>query len=49
MSAHFGKHSLGNGLLEECFSKGEGMANWTDERIKNRIKELDLRPKKCLG
>ena len=38
-----------NGLLREYFPKGEDMANLTDEEVSSGIRELNLRPKKCLG
>ena len=38
-----------NGLLREYFPKGEDIANWTDKEINSKIKELNLRPKKCLN
>lgn len=38
-----------NGLLREYFPKGEDIANWTDEEINGKIKELNLRPRKRLN
>ena len=38
-----------NGLLREYFPKGEDIANWTDKEINSKIKELNLRPRKCLN
>ena len=38
-----------NGLLREYFPKDEDIGGWTNEEINDRIKELNLRPRKRLG
>ncbi len=38
-----------NGLLREYFPKGQDISCFTDEFISGRIRELNLRPRKCLG
>ena len=38
-----------NGLLREYFPKGKDIANFTEDYIKDKIRELNLRPRKCLG
>ena len=44
-----GTNENANGLLREYFPKGEDIANWTDEEINGKIKELNLRSRKCLS
>ena len=38
-----------NGLLREYFPKYKDISNFTEEYINDKIKELNLRPKKCLN
>ena len=37
-----------NGLLREYFPKGSDFSKWTEEEINDKIKELNLRPRKGL-
>ena len=38
-----------NGLLREYFPKNEDMSFHSHEHIDNKVKEINLRPRKCLG
>lgn len=38
-----------NGLIREYFPKGVDLANFTKEFIDSKIRELNFRPRKCLG
>lgn len=38
-----------NGLLREYFPKNEDMSIHTNEYIESKIREINLRPRKCLG